>query len=327
MAKNVMELIKPYMDTKAKKVMLERKRFTTANTPKSANGNSPGADKNVTPTSTPLSSPGLPQASPLSAGADSSATLPEDREDRTYMSAFVERACDQPEYGGFEIDGTFEEFSEVLTMYGYAVMFAAVYPIAPLLCAVLFIVELRVDGVKLFNIVQRPFPKSGAGIGAWKSILAMLSWFGLFSNAALLTYTFGVFRDVELREGQTIPPAFAFFSFSTAIISFKVAIAIAVPDDHASCGVVVARHHHLVRQLLGFSSKEADLMHGKDGQLGVNLNIDPAESGQLRDPSEFGLLNRRAQRLMKKDPLEKAGEATATGFATGFVAFRVMAGV
>ena len=134
---------------------------------------------------------------------------------RMHMADFVEAACDQPEYGGFEIDGTFEDFAEVLIMYGYAVLFAAVYPPAPLLCAMLFIVELRVDGFKIFNIVQRPFPKRAASIGAWKSIVTTLSWLGAFSNALLLTYTFEVFKEVKYGD-QPVPSGAAFFAFATA---------------------------------------------------------------------------------------------------------------
>jgi anoctamin-5 len=236
------------------------------------------------------------------------------------MSFFIESACEQPVYGGLEIDGTFEEFSEVLVMYGYAVMFAAVYPIAPLLCALLFIVELRVDCFKLFNIVQRPFPKSAAGIGAWKSIITVLSWLGLFSNALLLTYTFGVFQTVELREGERIPPEFAFFTFSVITISFKMAVAVMVPDEMASIPVVAARHQHLVQQLLGLSQTEAELMKSKAGKLTVKLSIDAPNSGQLRDPAEFGMLNGHARRMMSKVGARPNSHANAAALAAGIAA-------
>ena len=56
---------------------------------------------------------------------------------------------------------------------------------------------------------------------------------GLFSNALLLTYTFGVFQTVELREGERIPPEFAFFTFSVITISFKMAVAVMVTFEPA----------------------------------------------------------------------------------------------
>ena len=191
-----------------------------------------------------------------------------------HMADFVEAACDQPEYGGFEIDGTFEDFAEVLIMYGYAVLFATVFPPAPLFCAMLFIVELRVDGFKIFNIVQRPFPKRAASIGAWKSIVTTLYWLGAFSNALLLTYTFGVFKEVKFGD-QPVPSGAAFFAFAVLIIAFKLLIAVLVPDDPQSVMTVLQRQEHLNRKLLGFSSSDARLMQGtKSGPLKVRLAID-----------------------------------------------------
>ena len=84
---------------------------------------------------------------------------------------------------------------------------------------------------------------------------------------------FEVFQTVELREGERIPPEFAFFTFSVITISFKMAVAVMVPDEMASIPVVAARHQHLVQQLLGFSQTEAELMKSKAGKSGALFGL------------------------------------------------------
>jgi hypothetical protein len=205
-------------------------------------------------------------------------------------------------------------------MYGYAVLFAAVYPPAPLLCAMLFIVELRVDGFKIFNIVQRPFPKRAASIGAWKSIVTTLSWLGAFSNALLLTYTFEVFKEVKFGD-QPVPSGAAFFAFAVLIIAFKLLIAVLVPDDPQSVMTVLQRQEHLTRKLLGFSSSDARLMQGTTGALKVNMAIDDPDSGQTREPTEFGMLVGKSLKMLSRSEQyrdkERRGSRQAGVMAAG----------
>ena len=47
----------------------------------------------------------------------------------------------------------------------------------------------------MYHLVQRPFPVSAETVGAWTSILNLLTWAALFTNAALLTWTFRVFAQ------------------------------------------------------------------------------------------------------------------------------------
>jgi hypothetical protein len=319
MAKNAIELLKPYFEMKAKKVMLEKKRFTQSAT--AAVHDPTAAARETLHAAETAASTVVHRAislehsvvgavhDPNKAVSDASTNVlnvvahhdPSNAisHDRAYMADFVDAACGQPEYGGFEVDGTFEDFTEVLIMYGYAVLFAAVYPLAPLLCALLFIVELRVDSFKLFNIVQRPFPKRAASIGAWKSILTTLSWLGAFSNALLLTYTFGVFKGLEFQE-QPIPDVFALFAFVVIIVSCKMLVGVLVPDEPESVTTALRRHAYLIRQLLGFSNSQAKLMQGKEGKLGVKLTIDAPDSGQLREPSEFGMLKGNSKKMLTR---------------------------
>ena len=106
----------------------------------------------------------------------------------------------------------------------------------------------------------------------------------------LLTYTFGVFQTVEMRKGQRVPPEFAFFTFSVLVIVLKLGLAVVVPKASSSIAVVHQRHQHVVRELLGYSQSQAELMRGLTGKLDAKLTIDEPDSGQRRDPVEFGML-------------------------------------
>jgi len=239
-------------------------------------------------------------ASPDKGADESSASVTvkgESGRDMAYMSFFVEQALRLPAYGGLEVDGTFAEFAEVMIIYGYTVLFAIAFPLAPLLGAVLIIVELRVDSYKLFHLVQRPFPRKAGNIGTWSPILSLLSWLGLFTNAGLLTWTFGVFR-ADFFAALNLPDTVWFIFLSGVIIAFKLATAVLVPDVPAAVQTVRAHHENVVRGLHGFKSATLDeaAAHAQ-----VSLGIDAPASGQLRYPEEYGMLEAVAKKRIRNN--------------------------
>jgi len=68
-------------------------------------------------------------------------------------------------------------------------MFSASFPLAPLIALIAGIIELRVDGYKLTDIVRRPLPSGSSGIGNWLQILRFLSFVGIFTNATIIVFT------------------------------------------------------------------------------------------------------------------------------------------
>ncbi len=59
------------------------------------------------------------------------------------------------------------DYAEVAIQYGYTAMFVTALPIAAFFAVISNIVEIRVDGWKLFNLHQRPVPKTAEDIGSW----------------------------------------------------------------------------------------------------------------------------------------------------------------
>merc|ERR1711988_412786 len=156
----------------------------------------------------------------------------------------------KPQYGSVDVDGTFGDFAELMIMFGYIVMFGIVFPFGFALTLLLLVIERRVDGFKIFTLMQRPFPLDAASIGPWRDILEGLSWVGMFTNAALLTWTFQVFDSELFGEGEAKNTRLAyFFVLCCCIVVVKIAIAVLVPDVPEQVLDIQAHHDYVVKGL------------------------------------------------------------------------------
>ena len=61
--------------------------------------------------------------------------------------------------------GTTDEYSEMVIQFGYITIFAAVFPIAPLLAALNNMVEIRTDALKMLTANNRPHYRGAQDIG------------------------------------------------------------------------------------------------------------------------------------------------------------------
>lgn len=88
------------------------------------------------------------------------------RQRRFWVEDLVARHLHQAEYGKFpgiastQVDGTLDDFLELLTLFGYVSFFGVVFPLAPFLGALIARCEYAVDAVKLYHLHRRPFPIS-----------------------------------------------------------------------------------------------------------------------------------------------------------------------
>ncbi|PIO69957.1 hypothetical protein TELCIR_08204 [Teladorsagia circumcincta] len=75
------------------------------------------------------------------------------------------------------------EFNEKVILFGTTMMFAALFPLAPLLALVIGIIDLRVDALRLLWLNRRPIPMMASGIGIWLPILYFLQYAAVMTNA------------------------------------------------------------------------------------------------------------------------------------------------
>ena len=101
--------------------------------------------------------------------------------------------------------GPFDDFSDLIKQYGFATLFVAAYPIAPLMACANNYLQIRTDGWKLTQLSRRPWPSGGQDIGTWESILDTVSNMAVVSNSMLICFA-GSFLDNQVGR-----PDFKFF--------------------------------------------------------------------------------------------------------------------
>ena len=80
-----------------------------------------------------------------------------------------------------------EDYLAMTIQFGYLTLFAAALPWAPLVAALLNLVERRIDYLKVVHLFRRPVPREASDIGAaWIAIIEALSVLAVVSNAALV---------------------------------------------------------------------------------------------------------------------------------------------
>jgi len=217
------------------------------------------------------------------------------------MSHFCQIAMEKPLYGrSLEIDGTFDDYLEIMRLLGHFTLFSLVFPLAPAMGFFLLIVEVRVDGFKLFELVRRPLPRNAEDIGHWFYVLSAISWTSMFSNSGLVVFTLGAFDSPPGYFGDL--PRWVYFVFlSGALCLFKTGAMLLIDDCPWRIRIAEA-HHEWVRDRVDEFDKPHD-----DKPLGVeevdvgalDLTVDDANAGQFRDPGDFGITVDRILRRMK----------------------------
>lgn len=88
-----------------------------------------------------------------------------------------------------DIDGVYEEYMEMIIQFAFIVLFVPALPVAPFVCLLNNILEIRVDAVKLLQANRRPLPTRVSSIGIWNRFLDIISKLGIICNAGLLAFT------------------------------------------------------------------------------------------------------------------------------------------
>jgi len=91
--------------------------------------------------------------------------------------------------------GTFDEYCEMVIQFGYVTMFAASFPLAPLLAVLNNVVEIRTDALKLLTAHSRPEYRGASGIGAWYNILEFLGIASVLTNCLLIGFSVDSIAD------------------------------------------------------------------------------------------------------------------------------------
>ncbi|KAG8991194.1 hypothetical protein FRB94_012697 [Tulasnella sp. JGI-2019a] len=80
----------------------------------------------------------------------------------------------------------FGDYSEMVTQFGYVVLWSTCWCLAPIGALVNNWFELRGDAIKIAKFGRRPMPRRVDSIGSWVNILGLLTWQGALINSALV---------------------------------------------------------------------------------------------------------------------------------------------
>jgi hypothetical protein len=84
------------------------------------------------------------------------------------------------------------------SQFGYLVLFAPAFPLAPLLALINNLIEIRSSSYRLVKGYRRPAWKAREGIGTWMSVLNTLGFLAVITNAAMISFV-GRQRGRELN--------------------------------------------------------------------------------------------------------------------------------
>eukprot|EP01052_Picozoa_sp_SAG31_P017475 SAG31_NODE_1196_length_9445_cov_9.153970_3_plen_181_part_00 len=82
-------------------------------------------------------------------------------------------------------NGMFDDFCDRVVQYGYLVLFAPAFPLAPFLAFVNNVIEIRTSGYKYCRGIQRPRWTASAGIGSWFVVMNILGFLAVLTNASM----------------------------------------------------------------------------------------------------------------------------------------------
>lgn len=83
----------------------------------------------------------------------------------------------------------FDDYLEIVINFGYITLFASAFPLAPLLTLLFHSIELQADKWKIYNLYQRPLPYKQNTIGAWKTVLNVMSIIAILTNIFLFAFS------------------------------------------------------------------------------------------------------------------------------------------
>lgn len=96
-----------------------------------------------------------------------------------------------------EIDGTVSDYMELIVQFSFLCFFGLAFPSSFILAWVNNIFEIQVDKLKLVYVSRRPIPTGASTIGTWLTVMEIVSFLSIFTNAGLIVFTSKTIDDLH----------------------------------------------------------------------------------------------------------------------------------
>ncbi|XP_076446692.1 anoctamin-7-like isoform X2 [Babylonia areolata] len=153
-------------------------------------------------------------------------------------------------------DFTLDEYTEKIIQYGFLMLFATSFPLAPLLALLTNMIDLRVDAKRLLWWYRRPIADVAQDIGMWYQILLFVNFCGVVSNAFLIAFT-SSWGDKYSTAGKLI----IVIGFEHIVFALKYVVAYLIPDTPAHVQLSIRREQYQIQRIMEETRKETDYSH------------------------------------------------------------------
>eukprot|EP01116_Phalansterium_solitarium_P018777 TRINITY_DN5090_c0_g1_i1.p1 TRINITY_DN5090_c0_g1~~TRINITY_DN5090_c0_g1_i1.p1 ORF type:complete len:807 (+),score=289.96 TRINITY_DN5090_c0_g1_i1:119-2539(+) len=193
-------------------------------------------------------------------------------------------------------EGLGEDMEQMAVQFGYVTMFAAAFPLAPLMALLSNLIEVRSDGYKYLKGTNRSRYRGARGIGVWYEIFNVLGYIAVATNSALVVFTHPAL--LSLCSGNILMAFAIGVAIEHVLFVLKYVTDVLIPDVPGPIQQQMARVNFI---------KELLLERATDDDHGVDLK---ASSSSGRNPlfnsggngSDVTLVNLSSQRPAAPQP-------------------------
>jgi hypothetical protein len=166
------------------------------------------------------------------------------------LAGLLQSMLDKEIHSTVDVSGTDADYVEILVLFAHVLLFSVVFPFAPLIVLVLLVVEMRVDGHKLFYTFRRPLPRSAETIGAWTNIFQCITWLSVLTNSMMVIWTLGVVdAPIFLPDASPLGKWFICVCGVLILAGFKTVVILLVPDMPNRLQILLDHHQYVCQQL------------------------------------------------------------------------------
>jgi len=149
-----------------------------------------------------------------------------------------------------EYPGDTDDFMELILSLGFLMMFSVVLPVMAFLSLLSNLVELRLLGFRMINVSRRAPPTGQEGIGAWASIIKVVSIVGVMVNAGMAVFAMHPLKDLPLKQKVAI-----FLAVENILLLLVGMIWSSIPPKSLAHEEAEARDNSMLDEIMGDSSK------------------------------------------------------------------------
>jgi hypothetical protein len=203
-------------------------------------------------------------------------------------------------------EGTIDEYTEMIIQYGEINLFAAAFPVAPLLAVLNNMIEIRTDAYKLVSSFNRPLYRGAKDIGTWYDILEFLGYIAVITNCFLIGFGMSSIYNLLYDPDHDYRGQFYALGFIVGlehlIFIIKFLIAILVPDMPGDVKKALAKQNFIQKAT-------------EQKQEGIGMKLEWKDEnwvdaeGEESDEEEFIVEKKKTRREKKKSRKESKAEA------------------